>query len=345
MNGKKRVTQRDVAEHAGVSTAVVSYVINQGPRPTSPAVRERVLRAIEELDYHPDGLARGLRSRRAHTIGFVSQDYNPLDTFGSHYLSPILGALAAALKEQDNYLLIYPMVAGEDPEPLRRLLRSGRLDGVVVRLIQDPPATDGLAAAVADAGLPSVTIERPVAPRFSLSSVTYDDAAGARAATRHLTAQGHRRVAHLLGDLRFATARARLDGYRQALIEAGIDVDDGLIRETSWNMAQAVEQTLSLLELADAPTAIFAASDDLGIGALEALRVADRSVPEDVAVVGFDDIPLAQNVTPPLTTVRVPLAGIGRRAAELLFAAGGEEGRPAATPIVLPVELIRRGSA
>ena len=345
MNDRKRVTQRDVAERAGVSTAVVSYVINRGPRPTSPGVRERVLRAIKELDYHPDGFARGLRSRRAHTIGFVAHDYNPLDTFGSHYLSPILSALTIALRAQDNYLLMYPMAVGEDPEPLKRLLRSGRVDGVVVRMVQDPPATDALVAVVAEAGLPAVCIERPAAPRFGLDSVTYDDAAGARAATRHLTAQGHRRVAHLLGDRRYATARARLAGYRQALIDAEIAIDDDLIRETSWNMSQAVEETLRLLELSDPPTAIFAASDDLAIGALEALRAAGRSVPEDVAIIGFDDIPLAQDMTPPLTTVRIPLAEIGRRAAELLLAPAGEEAVGGARPVVLPVELIRRGSA
>jgi LacI family transcriptional regulator len=164
-------------------------------------------------------------------------------------------------------------------------------------------------------------------------------------ATRHLAARGHRRIAHLLGDLRFATARARLDGYRRALSEAGIAVDDRLIRETAWNMAEAVAETLRLLNLPDPPTAIFAASDDLAIGALEALRAAGRSIPADIAIIGFDDIPLAQDMTPPLTTVRIPLAEIGRRAAELLLAPAREEAGSGARPVVLPVELIRRGSA
>ena len=342
---KRRVTQRDVAERAGVSTAVVSYVINNGPRPTSPDVRTRVLQAITELDYHPNGFARGLRSRRAHTIGFVANDFNALDCFGSHYLSAILDALTAALKAQDDYLLMYPMPIGEDPEALKRLLRSGRLDGVVLRMVQDSPVTDALVGMIAEAGLPTVCIERPAAPRFGLYSVTYDDEAGARSATRHLIALGHRRIAHLLGDERYASAQARLKGYRQELTDAGIGVDDDLIRGTEWDMSQAVEGTLSLLELPDPPTAIFAASDDLAIGALEALRAAGRSVPDDVAIVGFDDIPLARDVTPSLTTVRIPLAEIGRRAAELLLAAARSDGEPVAAPVVLPVELIHRGSA
>ncbi|MFL5758673.1 MAG: LacI family DNA-binding transcriptional regulator [Thermomicrobiales bacterium] len=345
MRERKRTTQRDVAARAGVSTAVVSYVINDGPRPTSPAVRNRVLSAIEELDYHPNGFARGLRSRRAHTIGFVANDYLALDCFGSHYLSAILDALTAALKEQDNYLLMYPMAIGEDPEPLKRLLRSGRLDGVVVRMVQDPPATDALVAMIAEAGLPSVCIERPASPRFGLSSVTYDDAAGARTATRHLITQGHRRIAHMFGDARYATAQARREGFRQALTEAGIPIDDALIRGATWSMSDAVRETLTLLQLPDPPTAIFAASDDLAIGSLEAARLAGRSVPDDVAIVGFDDIPLAQDMTPPLTTIRIPLAQIGRRAAKLLLAAGESGEATSATPVVLPVELIRRGSA
>jgi DNA-binding LacI/PurR family transcriptional regulator len=346
MNERKRITQRDVAARAGVSTAVVSYVINNGPRPTSPDVRERVLQAILDLDYHPNGFARALRSRRAHTIGFVTNDYNALDCFGSHYLSAILDALTASLKEKENYLLIYPMPIGEDPEPLRRLLRSGRLDGVVVRMVQNPPATNELIAMIVEAGLPTVCIERPASPEYGLNSVTYDDAAGAQTAIRHLLAKGHRRIAHLVGDLRYATAQARLEGYRLALTEAGLEIDHRLMRRTTWNMSQAVSETLSLLELPDPPTAIFAASDDLAIGALEALRTAGRSVPGDVAIIGFDDIPLAQEMTPPLTTIRIPLAEIGRQAAELLFARGESSLSLPATgsPVVLPVKLIERAS-
>ena len=187
--------------------------------------------------------------------------------------------------------------------------------GVVLRLVQDPPVTDALVEMITNAGLPAICIERPAAPQFGLSSVTYDDEAGARAATQHLIAQGHRRIAHLLGDERYASAQARFKGYRQELNDAGIGVDDALIRTTDWDMTEAIAGTLTdLFELADPPTAIFAASDDLAISALEALRAAGRSVPEDVAIIGFDDIPLARDVTPQLTTVRIPLAEIGRRA-------------------------------
>lgn len=343
MERKRRVTQRDVADRANVSTAVVSYVINDGPRPTSPEVRERVLRAVAELGYHPNAVARGLRAGRTHTIGFVANDYSPLETFGSHYLASILSAMTGELKARDHYLLIYPMAIGEELAPLARLLRSDRLDGVVVRLVHDPPATDELLALIAETHVPCVCIERPAAERFGFPSVTYDDAAGAAAATRYLIERGHRRIAHLHGDLRYATAQARRDGYRRALVAAGLPVDPALDRATEWSAAQAAVAMRALLRLPAPPTAVFAASDDLGLGALEAARAAGCRVPDDVAVIGFDDIPLAREITPSLTTVRIPLAEIGRRAARLVVGDPDRVGEGLVD--VLPIELIPRGSA
>ncbi|MGH2533012.1 MAG: LacI family DNA-binding transcriptional regulator [Thermomicrobiales bacterium] len=343
MDRQKRVTQLDVARRANVSTAVVSYVINNGPRPTSSEVRERVLQAIAELDYHPNAFARGLRARRTRTIGFVANDFHPLESFGSHYLASILSAMTAELKDHGYYLLMYPLMIGEDLAPLDQLLRSGRLDGVVVRLVQDPPATDALLDLITRSGIPAVCIERPGAARFGLQAVTYDDAVGAHEATSYLVTRGHTRVAHLHGDLRYATGRARLKGYKQALIDAGLPVDHHLIRGCTWSTSRATKAMRYLLNIDDPPTAVFAASDDIALGALEALRAEGRRVPDDVALVGFDDIPLAQELTTPLTTVRIPLADIGRHAARILTHDAGD-GRDAIVD-VLPVKLIRRKSA
>ncbi len=339
----KRVTQRDVARRAGVSTAVVSYVINDGPRPTSPEVRARVRAAIDELEYHPNGFARGLRARKTHTIAFVTNDWNPQESFGSHYLASILAGLTEELKRRGNYLLIYPMLVGEETRALDALLRSGRLDGVVLRLVQDPPATDDLAELIRSAGLPCVCIERPAAPRFGFPAVTYDDAAGAYMATTHLLDAGHRRIAHLVGDLRYATAAARLAGYRRALAEAGIAVDESLISGGEWSTMLAAAETRRLMSLPDPPTAVFAASDDMALGVLDTARDMGQMVPADLAIVGFDDIALARERTLPISTVRIPLEEIGRRAATLILANGDRE--YSASPEVLPVELIRRSSS
>jgi LacI family transcriptional regulator len=196
---------------------------------------------------------------------------------------------------------------------------------------------------IRSAGLPCVCIERPAAARFGFPAVTYDDAAGAYMATTHLLDTGHRRIAHLVGDLRYATAAARLAGYRRALAEAGIAVDESLICGGEWSTMLAAAETRRLLSLPDPPTAVFAASDDMAMGVLDTARDLGLSVPTDLAIVGFDDIALARDRTLPISTVRIPLEEIGRRAATLILANGDH--KTGAPPEVLPVELIRRSSS
>jgi DNA-binding LacI/PurR family transcriptional regulator len=340
-----RVTHRDVARRAGVSPSVVSYVINNGPRATSPEARARVLTAIEELDYHPNAVARGLRSQRTLTIGFIASDYSPLDVFVSPYSAGVLTGLAAELKSNGYYLLVHPLMIGEDLAPLGRLLRSGRLDGVVVRLVESAPASDALMELVAAAGLPCVCLERPVDARFGFASVLFDDACGAHAATAYLVSRGHRRVAHLEGDPRYESARARREGYERALREADCVVDPDLIQGSAWDPITVDAAVRRLSALADPPTGIFAANDSLAFRAIQVLRADGRRIPDDVAVIGFDDIPLAQEMLPPLTTVRIPLTEIGRRAAARvlqLIDSGDSHGGAAD---VVSAELLCRGTA
>jgi LacI family transcriptional regulator len=346
MGSKKRVTHLDVAKRAGVSTAVVSYVINGGPRSTSPEARERVLSAIRELNYHPSAVARGLRAQRTNTIGFIVDDYYALDVFVSPYSARILTGLTARLKSRGYYVLLYPMNIGENLDDLELLLRSGRVDGIVARLVQDPPETDALLQLVAGTHVPCVTIERPGAPRFGFSAVTYDDLCGGYEATSYLIARGHRRVGHISGDRRYASARGRLEGYRRALADHGIAGDDALICGDDWAPEVARGSVAHLLGLDDPPTAIFAASDDLAIRAIEALREHGRRVPADMAVVGFDDIQAASEITPSLTTMRIPLLELGRQAADLLIdvvQSEHDDTRPRSE--IVPVELVRRESA
>jgi DNA-binding LacI/PurR family transcriptional regulator len=346
MRPKKRVTHLDVAKRAGVSTAVVSYVINDGPRPTSPAVRERVMRAIRELDYHPNAVARGLRARQTNTIGFIIDDYSPMDVFVSTYSAKILTGLTSQLKARGYYLLLYPMDIGEDMSDVELLLRSGRLDGIVVRLVQDPPETDALLEAIARTHVPCVCIERPGAARFGFSAVTYDDARGAYEATSYLIARGHRRIGHICGDRRYSTARGRLDGYRRALANHGIAPDDALIYGDDWAPAVARAAVRHLLALDNPPTALFAASDDLAINAIEELRARGLRVPGDLAVVGFDDIQAAGEIVPGLTTMRIPLLEIGQCAADLVLdVVRSEHEDVGGRSQILPVELVRRESA
>ena len=175
--------------------------------------------------------------------------------------------------------------------------------------------------------------------------MTYDDRQGGQLATSHLLRQGHRRIAHIAGDQRYVTARARLDGYRDALAEGGQAFDQALVVCNDWDAAVARASVAQLLSLDDPPTAVFAASDTLAFAAIEELRSRHRRIPQDVAVVGFDDIDLASQIAPPLTTVRLPLRTIGERAAQLLLDAIESDQENHAQVENLPVELVHRGSA
>lgn len=343
MSSRKRITVRDVANRAGVSTAVVSYVINDGPRPTSPEVRARVRRAIEELDYHPNSAARGLRANRTRTIAFATHDFRPHESFFSHYLGVMLTAMAETLQAHGHYLLLFPLAIGESTTALRQLLRERRVDGIAARFVTDPPETDPVLEVIEASGVPCVCVERPGAARFGFPSVMYDDREGGRLAVEHLLAGGHTRIAHIHGDMRYASAQARLASYEATLRTAGIAIDPDLIVGSPWGTREANIETQRLLDLAIPPTAIFAASDDLAIGAVQAIEHRGWSVPSDVAVIGFDDIPLSEEMMPRLSTVRLPLAAMGQRTAEILVVDPEEASPP--EDVSLPVELILRETA
>jgi LacI family transcriptional regulator len=343
----RRVTHLDVARRAGVSPAVVSYVINNGPRAASPEARARVLQAIEDLDYHPNAVARGLRSQRTHTIGFIACDYSPMDVFVSPYSAGVLTGLAADVKEHGYYLLVHPLMVGEDLTPLGQLLRGGRLDGVVVRLVEaaDAHASDALLELIASAGLPCVCLERPPDARFGFDSVLYDNVAGAYAATTYLASRGHRRIAHLQGDPLYESARQRRLGYERALRDAGLEIDESLVIGDSWDPTTVDPGIERLYGLEVPPTAIFAANDNLAFRAIGVLHMAGRRVPEDIALVGFDDIPLAHEMVPPLTTMRIPLNEIGRRASQRLLQLTTSDGNGVGASDLIVPELIRRATA
>ncbi len=344
MPAKKRVTHRDVARLAGVSTAVVSYVINDGPRATTAGTRRRVLDAIEELSYHPSAAARGLRLQQTHTIGFISHDYHPSDVFFAPYNAAVLTSLTAALLASRHYIIPYPLGVGEDMAGLDEMLHGGRVDALVVRLAQEPPISDALLECITRAGIPAVCIERAGAPRFGFSSVTYDDEGAAKSATTYLIDKGHRRIAHIQGDLRQAAALDRLLGYRRAVYEAGLPEDPDLLQGGTWLPSDSAEGMRTLLSLKQPPTAVFAASDYLALAVIEVLREHGRRIPQDVAVIGFDDLQLPRVLAPALTTVRIPFVELGQKAAALaLRVSQGYSGDPIAETVRL--ELVHRSTA
>ena len=339
-------TISDVAKRAGVSTMTVSRVVNSTGY-TSTETRSRVEAAISELGYVPNALARQLRSKRTKTIALVVSDIsNPFfttiargaeDVAVRHGFSVMYCNTDESEKEEEQYLL---------------MLIERQVDGVLLV----PARSSGTSFRLLQAHhMPVVVMDRRVAAR-NVDSVLCDSEAGAYALTRHLVDLGHRRIAVLTGRRNISTSTDRVAGCRRALEEAGLTLDDDLVRYGGFNFGklnQADGHRMAGEVLAaggERPTAIFAANNFIAFGAIRALREAGIRVPEDMSVVAFDDLPEDWVSEPFLTVAAQPAYEIGRRAATLLLDHIAGEHTPAAhdaagESVVLPVELIIRRSS
>jgi DNA-binding LacI/PurR family transcriptional regulator len=320
----------EVARAAGVSQKTVSRVVNDEPH-VSPEVRARVLRAIRELDYRPNNAARALLMGRYRRIGVVS-----LGT-ALHGPATLLAGLERAMQRAGYSFALAGTVEGQGISVAVEALLEQGVDGIVL----SEPIDDGTPLRL-NVDVPVVSLcEHVELPGGTSTVVRVDGVAGARAATEHLLSLGHRTVWHIPGPQDWWTARDRTRGWREALAAAGAP-EPPLAAEGDWTPASGYAAGRRLAQLTDA-TAVFVANDDMAIGALRAFTEAGLSVPADVSVVGFDDIPAAPYLTPPLTTVRQDFTTVADRAVEVLTAM--IEGRPyPAEPADLAVELTVRAS-
>ncbi|HEX7118812.1 MAG TPA: LacI family DNA-binding transcriptional regulator [Longimicrobiales bacterium] len=329
------VSLLDVARRSRVSAATVSRVINH-PERVARATRERVEQAIRELGYRPSRVARRLRVERgpSRLIGVLLSDIQ----------NPFFADLARGV-EDVAHARGYAVLLGnsdEDEAKARRyveVMRAELVDGVIL-----PPTSDRDEAAIelARSGAPLVCVDRRLG-RESVDSVLIDNVRGAYDATSHLIRLGHRRIAFIEGLPRISTSRERLDGYTQALVEHGIEPDAALVRQGDSRQGGGRRMTEALLGLPDPPTALLVGNNLMTLGALEAVHGRGLRIPDDVAVVGYDDMPWALAFDPPLTAVRQSGYEVGRRAAELLFQRLDEPGR-STTVVLLQPELVVRGS-
>ena len=322
---------RDVARRAGVSPATVSRVLTGSARVTD-ARRERVERAIAELGFRPSSLARGLSLGRTGTLGVIAPFFRHWGTMAR--LRGITDSAAAA----DYDLMIFNVEAPKQrADALLEFARRDRVDGLLVLSV---PLEDDHVEQLRREELPVVLVD---VDRSELSRVTIDDVAGGRMATEHLLERGHRRIG-FVGDvpddgLGFTVSDLRLGGYREALAAAGVPADPDVVSLGVYGRDGARALAADLLARGDRPTAIFAASDMQAVGVLEAAAQAGLQVPDDVAVVGFDDIEIADVLG--LTTVRQPLADTGAEAVRLLLAEL-EDGAHDPVEIVKPLALVPR---
>lgn len=331
-------TLDEVAVLAGVSRATVSRVINDSPR-VSPQAREAVRSAVETLRYVPNRMARSLVTRRTDTIALVLSEPDTR-VFSDPFFASIVRGTSAALADTDLNLVLLTAKDRREQEKIGRFVRQGHVDGVILMSLH---SEDVLPDVLTEVGVPVVLSGRPMDGR-AVSFVDADNAGGATTATEYLLARGHRRIATVTGPHDMIAGVDRLTGYRTALEHAGIPVDPALIEEGDFTEAGGLRAMAALLEREPALDAVFVASDPMAVGVLAALRAAGRRVPDDVAVVGFDDAPVAALCDPPLTTIAQPLETMSRFMIELLREQiDAADGEPRVE--ICHTELIRRASA
>jgi LacI family transcriptional regulator len=305
-----RATIRDIADLAGVSIATVSRVLNDRPD-VAPETRENVLQVVREHGFSTNRGARGLSSGRTGMIGLT------LPLVADAYFGPILSGAAEALYESDMRIVLAPTFHQHDREVslLERLMR-GTTDGAILML---PEESAEELRMLQRQGFPFVIVDPRDAPPEGIACVSAMHADGAKQATEHLLGLGHRRIGAIAGAPGWYATNERLIGLRAALAGAGILLDPDLVVHTDWRMPWGTEAARELLSLPDPPTAIFGFNDNVAIGAMHAARERGLSVPDDLSIVGFDDTSQTEIVSPGLTSVRQPLAEMGRTGVSLLM--------------------------
>lgn len=335
----RRVTSQEVAQLAGVSRTTVSLVLNNVPGvQISEETRQRVLEAAKTLGYVPNAAARALVSRRSHIIGLVlTRDYHHIAS--DAFLNQILDGLISSVHQNDMRLLIDIVETRHQKKAYLELIRAKRIDGII---LSGPRFDDEALMELEKDGFPTVLMGQ--LPGSNFHSVDVDNRAAAFQAVTHLIDHGHRRIACITNaSLNYTAAADRLIGYRQALAAAGVPYDESLIRYGDFDPRSGYVQMKSLLEQNGAFTAAFVASDVVALGAMAAIRQAGRKIPEDIALVSFDDVPLARYLDPPLTTVRLPASELACKAFEVLISL--IQGKPpVAKQVLLETNLIERVS-
>lgn len=311
----KRVTSRDVAEAAGVSRTTVSFVLNDVQNiQISEETRQRVWEAARRLGYYPDASARSLASQRSGNIGVLlcrSADR----VFSDVFLAEVLTGIHEVIHPRRYHILLEAIEDLTVPDAYIALVRSRQVDGLI---ISGPRTDDRQLRNLEAEGFPVVLLGR--LPGSGLCQVDVDHRAAARTAVDYLLHRGHRRLAFISqGPPIYTATQARLHGYSETLSAAGLPRDEALIQHGNFSRASGYVAMQELLRLEQRPTAVFVGSDLVAFGALAAARDAGLRIPEDVAIVGFDDVPMAADMTPPLTTVHLPARLLGHTAAEILM--------------------------
>lgn len=332
----RELTLEDIALQVGVSRSTVSRVVNDHPN-VSEDVRKRVQEVIKSTGYHPNVAARILASQRSLMLGLVLPR-SVSSFFDDPYFPLLIQGIAQSCNQYDYTLGLFLIATKEDEEKIfPRVSRKGLLDGV---LVQSGCLGEQLLDCLADSNMPCVIIGRPL-NCGEISYVDVDNINASYHAVNYLIHEGYRRIGMISGSPDSAVSIDRKNGYRKALLDQGWSLNDSFIIDGDFTESSGYFAMQKLLS--EKPDAIFAASDIMAIGAMRAVQEEGLRVPDDVAFVGFDDLPLSTTVNPQLTTVRQPVREIGIQAVEILIDLI-ENGIKPARRVIMNTELIIRGS-
>lgn len=332
----ENLTLEEIGKRAGVSRSTVSRVINNHSS-VSPDVRQRVLQVIEETGYQPHAAARSLAAQRTRVIGLVVPR-SVQAFFADPFFPRLIQGIAQACNARDYTLSLFMFHTEEEEQDLYpRVLSRGLIDGVIISSsLEDDP----LIPRLLESRMPFVIQGRPLV-RSAVNYVDVDNTVGAHNAVTHLIRLGRRQIGHIAGPLNSGVGRDRRQGYVNAHLGRGLPLNEALIVEGDFSETGGYLATRQLLNRG--VDAIFAASDTMAFGALRMLREMGRRVPDDVALVGFDDLEAAALTQPPLTTVRQPIRQTGIAAVETLLDIL-ENGSEPIQRVILPTQLIIRQS-
>ncbi|HEY1902767.1 MAG TPA: LacI family DNA-binding transcriptional regulator [Terracidiphilus sp.] len=326
-------TVKEVARQAGVSTATVSRALSGSAGVREP-LRSRIIEAARLLSYRPNRAARDLRVRSSRAVGVLIPDIeNP-------FFTSLVCGIEDVLSKTDYSLLLASY--NEDPEQESRRLEVFRAEGVCGLIFAASRTPSSVYSELEKDGLALVAVSRSI-PRLRADEVTVASRDGAYVATSHLIQLGHKRIALINGPTALTTARDRQAGYEDALRDAGMNLKDELVVHCAFKQAAGRAAMEQLLKLTKPPTAVFAASNLLTLGALQAIHERNLVIPSQIAVVGFDDMPWAMSLRPPLTTIAQPAFEAGRTGAEMLLARVRDPSLPR-RQVVLETRLIVRAS-
>ncbi len=299
----------------GVSQATVSYVLNAHPNArVSDATRQRILEAAAQLHYRPNAIARAMASGRSRTIG-VYQPHVIETPLSGMWTAAVMRGIGEALRAREFHLLLYGYHIEEEPSPA--VFLDGSVDGLILLA---PHTDDRLPQQLADAGFPTAIIGGRAVEGTTSVALDVDNVAGGRIATEHLIHLGHRRIAHLHGPPDVPNAIDRRRGYEEAMRAHGLRIRPEYLIQSGFSIEGGHAAACAILNQTERPTALFVANDVAAIGALRACQESNVRVPEEIAVIGYDDAPICQFARPPLTTMRQPAQEMGRAAAEILLA-------------------------